>query len=598
MSSAKNLPPRTRMADLFSQELKQWSDAGQALGHEHPNLARYLTRQAQNPDIERLLEGVAFMGAQMRARNEACAPALTQDLAAMMAPWVSRPLPAATLCAFMPDLKTAKDVTWVPQGTRLRAQGNQQDICFQTRAALAVLPIALGQVQWHSQAHGQAELTITLITSGTLSSEMLNTHGISLYFTGPYSEACSLAFAVTHHATQVTLASSGQGTTFTGQMDPVPWASQIPLTPSFAQEPPMAHGLSQLRDAAVLPEKFCFAHVRFPQRQDVAFLGSTLTLRISIAQAPTLPDHLGATPVRLHCVPALNLTVCDAMPIRHTVGQSSHVLRPDCQGAHAHAILAVDDVRATSEATGVCEALMPQHLAMGLGNVPLPRWYKHMPPPPEGGPHTLQVHQAADSPPTLHPTTLSIAVHGYQEEAAAELAPGSLNLDAPHLGRLTATNVVTTTAPLPAPDAHQARFALLTLTAQRGRTHLTQNDIQQQLRIMATASRPDSAQARREQRRHQAITDVAHTTTTRLWRGAQVLCLDVHITMDVSGFENIADAYAWTMCLDAVWADAQPVHGLQRVHLIDKVSGRRYALPIRSGQSIQGRSACALAGKP
>jgi type VI protein secretion system component VasA len=72
---------------------------GPAIAHVHPQLARHIAHPGGDPDVARLLEGIAHLGAVLEMRAEACAPALTGQLAASMAPALTRPQPAVALCA-------------------------------------------------------------------------------------------------------------------------------------------------------------------------------------------------------------------------------------------------------------------------------------------------------------------------------------------------------------------------------------------------------------------------------------------------------------------------------------------------------------------
>ncbi|KDT23570.1 hypothetical protein AB84_0220 [Escherichia coli 2-052-05_S3_C1] len=83
----------------FREELDYLRQLSKLLATEKPHLARFLAEKDADPDIERLLEGVAFLTGNLRQKIEDEFPELTHGLIKMLWPNYLRPVPAMTLTA-------------------------------------------------------------------------------------------------------------------------------------------------------------------------------------------------------------------------------------------------------------------------------------------------------------------------------------------------------------------------------------------------------------------------------------------------------------------------------------------------------------------
>lgn len=94
----------------YRQELDYLRQLSKLLATEKPHLARFLSEKGADPDIERLLEGVAFLTGSLRQKIEDEFPELTHGLIRMLWPNYLRPVPSMTLIEYTPDM----DKTSVP----------------------------------------------------------------------------------------------------------------------------------------------------------------------------------------------------------------------------------------------------------------------------------------------------------------------------------------------------------------------------------------------------------------------------------------------------------------------------------------------------
>ena len=77
----------------YEDELAYLRDLGDLFAHENPTLAGFLSREASDPDVERLLEGFAFLTARLRQKLDDELPEAVHGLMEIVWPHYLRPVP-------------------------------------------------------------------------------------------------------------------------------------------------------------------------------------------------------------------------------------------------------------------------------------------------------------------------------------------------------------------------------------------------------------------------------------------------------------------------------------------------------------------------
>ena len=100
----------------FKQELDRLNVLGREFANAHPALAPLLAGPTADPDVERLLEGMAFLTGQVRAKLDDEFPEILHGLLKLVFPHYLRPIPSSTIIAFTPKGSLGES-TLVPAGT-------------------------------------------------------------------------------------------------------------------------------------------------------------------------------------------------------------------------------------------------------------------------------------------------------------------------------------------------------------------------------------------------------------------------------------------------------------------------------------------------
>src|SRR5687767_12053024 len=103
----------------YQSELQYLRELGRQYGEAHPESAGMLVERGGDPDVERLLEGFAFLSAKMRERVEDAAPEIILQLADLLVPHYARTLPAASIVEFSPIPGAVRGRQNVARGTEV-----------------------------------------------------------------------------------------------------------------------------------------------------------------------------------------------------------------------------------------------------------------------------------------------------------------------------------------------------------------------------------------------------------------------------------------------------------------------------------------------
>ena len=75
----------------FQEEMRHLKDLGEEFSKAHPSLAPLLSGSSADPDVERLLEGVAFLTALLRQKLDDEFPELINELMQLICPIIFDP---------------------------------------------------------------------------------------------------------------------------------------------------------------------------------------------------------------------------------------------------------------------------------------------------------------------------------------------------------------------------------------------------------------------------------------------------------------------------------------------------------------------------
>ncbi|MCA9665251.1 MAG: type VI secretion system baseplate subunit TssF [Myxococcales bacterium] len=149
------------MADhpYYREHLAFLRDGGAAMANAYPRAANRLARQGFDPDVERLLEGIAFISSKITERQAASVGDICQLLLDVLFPHYLCPIPSMATVELSSDTPSV-----VPRGTEIWSVPVLGTQCrFRTAMDVAVGDLRIEELKWEARG---ASSHLTLEMSG------------------------------------------------------------------------------------------------------------------------------------------------------------------------------------------------------------------------------------------------------------------------------------------------------------------------------------------------------------------------------------------------------------------------------------------------
>ncbi|WP_338803411.1 type VI secretion system baseplate subunit TssF [Xenorhabdus griffiniae] len=292
---------KNRKESLYLQELAYLREMMKLTAAENPHLAQFLDHP-NDPDIQRLLEGVALLSSNLRSTIEDEFPQMTHEMLGHIWPHALRPVPPTTIIQFKPHRGIHQGVVNIAQGTPITTAQEEQNLPFHTCRHLHIEPFVVQDKQIQ-KTREYSDIVLTLHRTGNTSAVW---SGGKLHFflgTDPH-RAAQLSLWLDMHIEYCYWRTAGDEKKLRGS-DFLGWPENLqqPLLPT--ENLPFAR-LQQMTEYYCLPHVFNFMTLNINEQRDLA-LNPDGTCELVIRLQGELPiDELGDA-FQLGCVPAMHL---------------------------------------------------------------------------------------------------------------------------------------------------------------------------------------------------------------------------------------------------------------------------------------------------
>ncbi|MCR5170318.1 MAG: type VI secretion system baseplate subunit TssF [Desulfovibrio sp.] len=150
------------MKNYYSEELAYLRDLGARFADAHPGAAPLLGTRSTDPDVERILEGVAFLCGLIHERLDQNFPEVVYGLLELAAPDALKARPSQTIVGFTPD-PTVPGVQRAKAGAELASVPVNGAVCTYTLPRdLDILPVRQTQARLERPSPNSAVLRVSL----------------------------------------------------------------------------------------------------------------------------------------------------------------------------------------------------------------------------------------------------------------------------------------------------------------------------------------------------------------------------------------------------------------------------------------------------
>ena len=326
----------------FREEKDYLRRLGREFARDNPQLAQFLGDEAADPDVERLLEGFAFLTAKLRLKIEDDLPELTHSLLQLLWPNYLRPLPSATIMRFDPIERAITTRQVIPKGTRVLSRPVEGIRCeFRTCADVTLYPLRIAGVSdAHTREKSIMRVDLTPMTGNAL--DTLDCDRLDFHLSGDDTTALTLYLWLSKYLSEIRVQAGGETRRVSARQIVFPGFSPDEALLPYPKN--VFDGYRILQEYFIFPRRFHFFSLT--GLRSVWPAGATGDVRIELHFDRPMPagTRLRHADLMLYCTPAVNLFEHDAEPINLNGRAADHRLLPSGHRQDSYEIFSVDDV--------------------------------------------------------------------------------------------------------------------------------------------------------------------------------------------------------------------------------------------------------------
>lgn len=354
--------------NYYKEELTSLRSLGSEFSKKNPGLSTYLSKEGQDPDVERLLEGFSFLTGRLKQQLDQELPEVAHTLVQLLWPNYVRPIPSYSIIQYEPIKNSVNNVK-VKRDTEVLSRNNSDSTqCkFRTTYDTIVMPLDLVDVDYF--IHGKKsslELKMNMTTSGTLVDIIFN--NLRIYLSGSKFIAQDLYLFLTKYIEkiEITLEDEEEKSIFDINLDsksmvPVGFNSLETMTP---------YPLNVFDGYILLQEFFCFRDkylfvdlLNLNKISDISeeILSKSRSFKIKIQFSKRFlhAETLKKEHFSLYCTPVINLFETDTVPIRKNQEQDEFLIIPSELDKNHSEIFSIEKVRGWISSKNIYQDYLP-----------------------------------------------------------------------------------------------------------------------------------------------------------------------------------------------------------------------------------------------
>lgn len=581
----------------YLDELVSLRELGREYSRSNPALAPFFDTPQRDPDVERILEGVAFLCGRLRQKLDDELPEITHALFSLLWPNYLRTIPSCSIVRYEP----AANLTWavtIPRGTMVESVEVEGTKClFRTVYQTQVLPVRL-RAQSVFEHDGQIILALRFgVLGATL--ENIPLSALRLFFTGEPAIAHSLYYTLTRSVREIRFLLPGEAGEHLcvhalppAMIRPVGFREEEGLYPYPANTFP---GYRIIQEYFCFNEKFLFAEISgldaCVAAGGKAAGADEFTLHFVLSEFPEHYEAWRLDNVQLFCTPVVNLFSMDSTPLTVDHRQSEYRIVPDPRLPYHYAVYSVERVRSWG-GNGKLRREYRAFESFEHGSSPdVDAAYYRLRLKPSLNDESTEtyisiVHSQA-SPAALGEEILSLELTCTNRLLPARLAVGDINTHADDTpDTVTLGNITPVTPPYTPPLEGDLLWRLI---SNMSLNYLPLNNVHALRALIASydfRALHDRNRARVLDKMLGGMTDVASEETDRIYQGLPVRGAVTRMTLDRGGFSCEGDMYLFASVMNEFLALYATVNSFHQLVVVDAKRGEEYQWPARLGRRL------------
>ena len=566
----------------YQRELAHLRQLALEFAAAHPALAPMLSGQSTDPDVERLLEGTAFLSGLIYEKMDDDFPEIVHGLVQLIFPHYLRPVPSATLIRFTPK-RSLSETLVIKKGAAINSVAVEGTRCtFTTCYDVALSPLSLAAVGFSTPGGGRGLLRLDLRLDG-MALDAFTPDVLRFHLAGVYAEASRRYWLLFSRLRDVRIVAANGQTVSLGRkaLTPVGFIEEERLIPYPDRSFP---GFRLVQEYFILPEKFLFFDVNGLNQWRGRGSGSSFALEFEFADMPRDLPPMALAHFQLFVTPALNLFAHHADPIVLDHQKAEYPIRASGEDPRHYQIYGVNKVTGVARGSVRQRAYSPFELfnPQVAANPVYALHHRLSSLDGKAELHLSVAYPGGASEPEVE--TLSLEILSTNGALPEMLQAGDVRVATESSPELAAfANTRAPTAPVQPPLGRNLLWRLLSHIFLNYLSVAAADNLRAVLKLYIFAETRDRGSVLANTQRVDAISGLDVRASDRFVEGHLLRGQEIHLRLDPQGFTGEGDMHLFGAVLDHFLGNYAAINAYTRLTVEDTSGKERFTWPMRLG---------------
>ena len=338
----------------YKKELTSLRTEGAEFSRKNPALSTYLSKEGQDPDVERLLEGFSFLTGRLQQQIDQELPEVAHTLVQLLWPNYIRPIPSYSIIQY-DEIKDSTNNVKIKRNTEVlsKIKANAIQCRFRTVYDTIVMPFNLKNVNYY--VHGKKsslELNMEMTTTGSLQ-DLIFTK-LQIYLSGSKFIAQDLYLYLTKYVERIEISILDDELKDIKSIEidkksisPVGFNSSEFMTPYPLN---VFDGYILLEEFFCFKDKFSFINISNLKNisnieDEILSQSKNFTIKIHFSKRLSQAESPKKEHFSLYCTPIINLFETDSVPIRKSQEEEEFLVLPSDLDKNYNEVFSIENVR-------------------------------------------------------------------------------------------------------------------------------------------------------------------------------------------------------------------------------------------------------------
>jgi type VI secretion system protein ImpG len=566
----------------YQHELFKLRELAKEFAKAHPAAAPMLSSESVDPDVERLLEGTAFLTGHLNHKIDDDFPEIIHGLMDIVYPHYLRPVPSISIMSFEPKPSLIESIK-VPSGTFLSSKEKDGIKClFQTCFDLDVHPLRILAAKTFAKEK-EYKITLSCQLAG-LSLPQWNPDKLSFFLAGSYSKTSAIFACFTQFLSRVKIISKTNDQEYILAEDDFNPLGFDKTNSLFSYPAQSFSGFSLLQEYFIFPQKFLFFELSNLKNWKNKPDGNQFDIVFEFNEPPFDFPDVSQDNFSLFSVPAVNVFPFEAEPIVMDHTKEKIRIRPSSKTGYGYQIYSVDKVIGFVQGSVKPIDYTPMdYFSFDTQHKSFYKASRQMSPVTNAYEVYLNLTYAKEKT-EYKQETLTIDLTCTNGAEPEQLMPGDIcehTSNSPEL--LNFKNITAPTTNVEPPLEGDTLWRLLSHMSLNLLSLKGAQSLREMLQLYIFQDSRDKGMVTANLKRINGISDFAIEKEDRLIRGMVVRGEKITITLSKDGFASLGDVVVFGSVIDEFFSRYSSINSYTRLIVNETISGESFSWLPRIG---------------